>query len=110
LQLLGESTVNLAAGDPYVDPGATAIDDIDGDITNLIEISGLVNTTSVGTQTVTYRVADRAGNTSSAVRTIKIGVNEGTGGSGGGALSPLWLLLGAFVAVRRRFFLGSRSS
>lgn len=106
LQLLGETTVTLAAGVAYVDPGATAIDDIDGDITNLIETSGTINTTSVGTQTVTYRVSDRAGNSSSAVRTIKIGVNEGTGGSGGGALSLLWLLLGAFVAVRRRLFPG----
>ncbi len=102
LQLIGAATITLAAGEPYVEPGATAVDDIDGDITNLIEISGTVNTTAVGTQTLTYRVADRAGNTSSAVRTIKIGVNEGTGGSGGGALSPALLLLFGLLGLLRR--------
>ena len=61
-----------------------------------------MNTTAVGTQTLTYRVADRAGNTASAVRTIKVGVNEGTGGSGGGALSPALLLLFGLLAVMRR--------
>ncbi len=102
LQLLGEATVTLAAGAPYEDPGATAIDDIDGDITNQIEVSGTINTASVGTQRLTYTVSDRAGNTSTAVRTFQIGVNEGTGGSGGGALSPLWILLGGLLALRRR--------
>lgn len=102
LQLLGDTTLTLAAGQPYVEPGATAIDDIDGDITNLIEVSGTVNSTAVGTQTLTYRVSDRAGNTSSAVRTIKIGVNEGTGGSGGGALSPAMLLLFGLLALLRQ--------
>lgn len=102
LQLLGQTTITLAAGQPYVEPGATAIDDIDGDITDQVEISGTINTTAVGTQTLTYRVADRAGNTSTAVRTIKIGVNEGTGGSGGGALSPALLLLFGLLALLRQ--------
>ena len=102
LRLLGQTTITLAAGEAYVEPGATAIDDIDGDITGLIEISGTVNTTAVGTQTLTYRVSDRAGNTSTAVRTIKIGVNEGTGGSGGGMISPTLLLLLGLLAVLRQ--------
>ena len=102
LQLLGQTTITLAAGEAYVEPGATAIDDIDGDITDLIETSGTINTTAVGTQTLTYRVADRAGNTSTAVRTVKIGVNEGTGGSGGGALSPALLLLLGLLALLRQ--------
>ena len=102
LQLLGEATMTLAAGSPYEDPGATAIDDIDGDITSLIQVSGTINTSAIGTQTVTYSVSDRAGNISSAVRTVQIGVNEGTGGSGGGVLSPLWILLGGLLAIRRR--------
>ena len=101
LQLLGQTTITLAAGEAYVEPGATAVDDIDGDITDRIEISGTVNTTAVGTQTLTYRVADRAGNTSTAVRTIEVGVNEGTGGSGGGALSPALLLLFGLLALLR---------
>lgn len=102
LQLLGETTITLAAGEPYIEPGATAIDDIDGDISGQVEISGTVNSTAVGTQTLTYTVADRAGNQSSAVRTIKIGVNEGTGGSGGGTTSPALLLLFGLLALLRQ--------
>jgi hypothetical protein len=61
-----------------------------------------LNTTAVGTQTLSYSVSDRAGNTSSATRTFKIGVNEGTGGSGGGSVSPVFVLLGLLLAVLRR--------
>jgi hypothetical protein len=62
IELLGEVRVNIPAGQEYVDPGATALDDIDGDITDKIEVSGTVSSTVVGTQTITYSVADRAGN------------------------------------------------
>jgi hypothetical protein len=102
LQLLGETIITIPAGAPWSDPGATAIDDIDGDISDQVTTSGTVNTTAVGTQTITYSISDRAGNTSSAVRTINVGVNEGTGGSGGGAVSPVLVLLGVLLAVTRR--------
>jgi hypothetical protein len=102
LQLLGETIVTLPAGAVWVDPGATAVDDIDGDISEQITISGTLNTTAVGTQTLSYSVSDRAGNTSSATRTFKIGVNEGTGGEGGGAVSPLLLVLCLLITLRRR--------
>jgi hypothetical protein len=102
LQLLGETTVSLPAGANWVDPGATAVDDIDGDISDQISTSGTVNTAVVGTQSLTYQVTDRAGNTSSATRTIQIGVNEGTGGGGGGSTSPMLLLLGLLLAALRR--------
>lgn len=102
LRLLGEATISIPAGAEYVESGATAVDDIDGDITDRVEISGTVNTTVVGTQTLTYRVSDRAGNTASVVRTINVGVNQGTGGAGGGALSPALLLLFGLLALCRR--------
>ena len=102
LRLLGDATVALAAGEAYIEAGASAIDDIDGDITDQIEILGTINTTSVGTQTLTYRVSDRAGNTSSVVRTIRIGVNEGTGGSGGGTMSPALLVIIGLLTVLRQ--------
>ena len=104
LQLLGEATVTIPAGIEWLDPGATAVDDIDGDITDQIETSGTINTAVVGTQQLTYSVKDRAGNTISAVRTVNVGVNEGTGGSGGGAMAPAWLILLVLLAAgcRRR--------
>jgi len=92
LQLVGEATINIPAGQEFIDPGATATDDIDGDISDRIEVSGAINPTAVGTQTISYSVADRAGNRVSATRTVIVGVNQGTGGGGGGASGPTFAL------------------
>jgi hypothetical protein len=102
LRLVGDATVSIVAGGTYVEQGATAQDDIDGDITNKIRISGSINPSIVGTQTITYRVTDKAGNASSAVRTVKVGVNSGQGGSGGGIISPVFILLFTMLALLRR--------
>jgi hypothetical protein len=92
IELLGEASVNIPIGHVYVDPGATAIDDIDGDITDKIEASGIVDSTVVGTHTLTYSVADRAGNLASVTRSVIVGINEGRGGGGGGRLTPFFLM------------------
>ena len=105
IELLGEASVNIPAGQEYLDPGATAFDDIDGDLTDKIVVSGSINSTVVGTQSITYSVSDRAGNLSSVTRTVVVGVNEGTGGGGGGRLAPVFvmlLLVLSFAARARR--------
>ena len=106
ISLIGEASMTLPAGAEYVEAGATATDDIDGDLTSSIQMSGSVDTGVVGTYSVTYSASDRAGNKGSAVRTVKVGVNQGTGGSGGGLVSPWFLLLEAllvaWLVVRRR--------
>jgi len=91
--LLGETMLNLAAGEPFVDDGATATDDIDGDVTASITLSGTVNTTVVGTYRITYTATDRAANSATVQRTVNVGINQGTGGGGGGAVNLLSLLL-----------------
>jgi hypothetical protein len=102
IELLGEASVNIPAGAEYIDPGATAVDDIDGDITDKIEVSGTINSTVVGTQKITYSVADRAGNRATVSRSVVVGVNEGTGGGGGGLLTPFFIVtLMILFAVRR---------
>ena len=102
IELVGEASVNIPAGQDYTDPGATARDDIDGDITDRVEVSGSINSTVVGTQTITYSVADRASNRSSVTRTVIVGVNEGTGGGGGGLLAPLFLMTLMILFLARR--------
>jgi len=72
LTLLGETTINLTEGDTYVEPGFTAIDDVDGDITHLVTVSGEVATAFTGRYTLTYTVFDQAGNTATATRTIEV--------------------------------------
>ena len=102
LQLVGEVSITIPAGQEYLDPGATAMDDIDGNITDQIEVSGVINPVVVGKQTITYKVADRAGNISSAVRTVNVGVNSGPGGSGGGVTAPTFIILLIMFAMLRR--------
>ena len=73
ITLLGETEVSLELGSTYTDAGATAIDNIDGDITSSIEIVNNVDINTVGTYTVTYNVSDAAGNAATQVtRTVNI--------------------------------------
>ncbi|SFZ90000.1 Por secretion system C-terminal sorting domain-containing protein [Flaviramulus basaltis] len=79
ITLNGASTIILTVGDTYTELGATATDNVDGNLTSSIVTSGTVNTNSEGTYTVTYSVSDAAGNLASANRTIV--VNEASSGS-----------------------------
>ena len=49
-------------GTPYTDLGATALDNIDGDITSLISVENNVDSDTAGTYTVVYSVSDSSGN------------------------------------------------
>jgi hypothetical protein len=103
LQLVGEATIKIAAGEEYLDPGATAIDDIDGDITDKIEITGTINSAVVSTQTVSYSVADKANNSATIQRTVIVGVNAGAGGGGGGIMALTFVIaLSVLSATLRR--------
>ena len=91
LSLNGAASVDVPAGSNYVDAGATAEDNIDGDISSAIVVSAAVNTALVGSYTVTYNVTDFAGNSASPItRTVNVTPAAGTGGGGGGggAASP----------------------
>jgi PKD repeat protein len=62
ITMLGTDTVNIEAGYTYVDSGATANDNIDGNITVKIITASNVNTSTVGAYAVTYNVTDASGN------------------------------------------------
>lgn len=70
--LTGEAEITLQAGDSYAEPGFTATDDVDGDITDRVEISGTVDPKRAGTYTVTYTVKDSYGNTAEMKRTVTV--------------------------------------
>ncbi len=81
LQLLGSNpdSTNLvvrptlvAEVDAYADPGAIAIDNVDGNITDSIIVTGSVDTKTVGSYPLTYTVTNAAGNTTSVVRTVNV--------------------------------------
>ncbi|RLJ17091.1 hypothetical protein DJ030_15095 [bacterium endosymbiont of Escarpia laminata] len=75
ITLLGANPLNLSVGDTYTDPGATALDNVDGNITGNIVVAGdVVNTSIVGTYFVTYNVSDAAGNPAlQLTRTVNVG-------------------------------------
>lgn len=72
ITVTGANPVSVTQGTPYIDAGATALDNVDGDITASIVTTNPVNTTVLGAQTVTYNVSDAAGNPSSATRTVNV--------------------------------------
>ncbi|HEX9061618.1 MAG TPA: X2-like carbohydrate binding domain-containing protein, partial [Clostridia bacterium] len=62
ITLKGNPIEYVTCGGIYVDAGAQAIDDRNGDISSLISVSGSVYTNIPSTYSVTYSVFDKAGN------------------------------------------------
>ncbi len=76
ITLLGDNPLELLVDDPYEDPGATAEDAEDGDITEDIIVGGdTVDTSTPGSYTVTYNVTDSDGAAAEEVTRV-VNVNE----------------------------------
>lgn len=72
ITLSGSGNMTLIVGTPYEEAGATAIDDVDGDITSKISLNGYVNTDVAGSYKMEYSVKDSSGNTASVTRKITV--------------------------------------
>ncbi len=73
ITLLGANPQTIEVGSPYSELGATATDVEDGDLTGSIIIdSSAVNTSTLGSYTVTYTVSDSSGNTDIKSRTVNV--------------------------------------
>ena len=73
IRLKGNKNITIVVGSIYHDAGATAIDNIDGGITSLIQVVNPVKTTAPRTYTVTYDVNDSSGNKARRVRrTVRV--------------------------------------
>jgi len=103
IQLRGDATVNIVIDSAYSDAGATATDNEDGDLTSRIVIGNPVNTTLLGTYTITYNVSDLSGNAAKPVtRTVNVQPQAAAlQGGGGGALGIEMLALLLAAALRR---------
>jgi len=90
ITLNGSSTINLNQGDTYTEQGATATDDVDGNLTSSIVIGGdIVDVNATGTYIITYNVSDAAGNTATELtRTVIVSPD---------ATAPIITLNGASV-------------
>ena len=56
----------------FEDPGAKAVDDSDGDVTDQITAKGIVDTSNRGDYKIRYTVTDSYGNKGKAVRTVTV--------------------------------------
>lgn len=70
ITLKGAASISLMVGDVYAEPGATAVDEVSGDVT--VTITGTVDVNTAGTYSRTYTAVDDAGNESSKTRTITV--------------------------------------
>ncbi|HSE34661.1 MAG TPA: immunoglobulin-like domain-containing protein, partial [Candidatus Paceibacterota bacterium] len=61
ITVLGDNPMDILLGATFTDPGATAADPEDGNITSSIVATGTVNTLAIGTYTITYTVSDSDG-------------------------------------------------
>src|SRR3989344_6189906 len=81
ITLIGDATLNVTAGAAFTDPGATAFDEEDGDLSSMIQATSRVNMAATGTYTIVYGdVVDSKGTAADPViRTVVVS----SGGGGG---------------------------
>ncbi len=77
INMQGENPVTITAGDSFIDPGASASDNVDGSVA--VQTSGSVDAGKAGDYAITYAAADAAGNTAAAlVRAVHVKVKPVT--------------------------------
>ncbi len=73
ISLNGDDNITLIVGETYDELGATAVDDVDGNVS--VVISGDVDTSKIGVYIVTYTAKDSVNNSISKTRTINVKTN-----------------------------------
>ena len=70
--LAGGSEIELNAGSPYEEPGFTCTDNVDGDLTEQVTVSGEVDCWHKGAYEITYTVEDSYHNQTTVTRTVNV--------------------------------------
>ena len=70
ITVIGDNPATVELGDTYTDQGASAFDEFHG--VTQVTSSGTVDTSTVGTYTITYSATDLDGNSASATRTVNV--------------------------------------
>ena len=84
IHLNGSENVTLYLGSSYHEDGYTANDNCDGDISSKVQVSGEVNTSRVGSYTITYRVSDSSNNEAVVTRNVRVIQKSSSSGGGSG--------------------------
>ena len=72
LNLKGEKQMTVIKGQPFEDPGYTAHDSSEGDLTDKVVVEGTVDSNTVGTYTITYRVSNSNKAKTERTRTVTV--------------------------------------
>lgn len=70
IELVGDESIEIAWSSAYADPGASAIDDVDGPVE--VITSGEIDLTTPGVYVLTYTATDSADNVATATRTVSV--------------------------------------
>ena len=73
---LNDNDKLLYLGEEYKEPGFTAVDNYDGNITNKVEIENNIDNKTEGTYEVKYRVLDSANNENIVIRNVTVSSNN----------------------------------
>ena len=76
INLAGSEQMHIDQNTAYEEPGFTASDDYDGDLTGSVHIEGEVDPAVCDTYTIQYSVTDAAGHETTAVRTVYVDDKE----------------------------------
>jgi hypothetical protein len=68
IELVGGDVLQIIAGSTFVEPGYTATDDVDGDLSSQVVVKGKVDPKKAGNYSIFYSVQDMAGNNSALVK------------------------------------------
>lgn len=72
LTLKGDAKVTITEGNKWKEPGYLASDNVDGDLTEQVTVSGSVDYNKPGTYKLTYEVKDKYQNSVKAERTVTV--------------------------------------
>jgi formylglycine-generating enzyme required for sulfatase activity len=97
LTLLGDANMSQAKDSAWVDPGATASDSLDGNLTSSITITGTVDVNTTGVYTLTYSISDGASNEANATRTVNVRKTHSVDLNSSVNMEMLWVEPGTFT-------------
>lgn len=72
ISLVGDNTIYLKLGESYTDPGFSASDNYDGDLTANVTSTNNIDTSKIGVYNINYSVTDSSNNTGTATRKIYV--------------------------------------
>ena len=78
IQLEGGEDYVITLGTRYEEPGFTATDNVDGDVTAMVQVEGEVDWLTAGVYPITYTVSDSCENTAVVTRNVEVAAQEWT--------------------------------